>query len=63
MEIVNEKSGMSIRSWARKTERKEAHEVDYYPELRTWIQHAIIEAEKINNHRKKNKLLGLLKDL
>jgi hypothetical protein len=37
--------------------------VGFYPELRSWVQHAILEAEKNGNFEKKDQLLSLLKEL
>ena len=37
--------------------------MDYYAELNTWVQRAILEAEKNKDFNKKNQFLILLEDL
>ena len=63
MEIMKERSNRSTRSWTNRTERKHSVEAGFYPELRRWVQHAILEAEKNKNFEKKDQLLSLLKEL
>jgi hypothetical protein len=63
MEIMKERSNRSARSWTSRSERKHSDEVGFYPELRSWVQHAILEAEKNGNFEKKDQLLSLLKEL
>lgn len=63
MEIVKKEHNRSARSWTNRVERKHFDQRDFYPELRTWVQHAIMEAEKSKNFEKKDQLLGLLKEL
>jgi uncharacterized Ntn-hydrolase superfamily protein len=63
METFKERSNVSARSWTRRAERKHAVEAGFYPELRTWVQRAILEAEKRGNFEKKDQLLSLLKEL
>jgi hypothetical protein len=63
MEIVKNNPNSSARSWTRRVERKHSVEAGFYPELRTWVQHAIMEAEKRGDFEKKDQLLSLLKEL
>lgn len=46
-----------------KLKRKHTPKVDYHSELRHWVQHVILEAEKNKDFKKKDKFLRLLKDL
>jgi hypothetical protein len=63
MEIVKNKQNESARSWTRRAEHRHSVEAGFYPELRTWVQRAILEAEKRGNSEKKDQLLSLLKEL
>jgi hypothetical protein len=63
MEIMKERSNRSARSWTNRAERKHSVEADFYPELRRWVQHAILEAEKNGDFERKDQLLSLLKEL
>ena len=63
MEMVDSRLSKAARSWARRAERRHPPKVEYYSELRSWIQRAIIEAEKSEDSDKKDQLLNLLKDL
>ena len=64
MQVVKEKhTEKSARSWLSHTERKHQIEEDFVPELRTWVQHAILEAEKRGDFERKDQLLSLLKEL
>jgi len=63
MEMMKERSNRSTRSWTNRAERKHSVEAGFYPELRRWVQHAILEAEKNKNFEKKDQLLSLLKEL
>jgi len=42
--------------------RQRAH-ADYFSELRSWVQRAILDAEEKKDLNKKGKLLNLLEDL
>ena len=53
----------SAQSWINRVERKHQPKVDYHSELRDWVQHVILEAEKNKNFKKKDQFLSLLKDL
>jgi len=63
METLKERSNESARSWTRRVEHKHSIEAGFHPELRTWVQHAILEAEKRGDFEKKDQLLSLLKEL
>jgi hypothetical protein len=63
MEIVEKKSNKSARSWTNRAEHRHSFKTGFYPELRSWVQHAIMEAEKRGNFEKKDQLLDLLKEL
>jgi cystathionine beta-lyase/cystathionine gamma-synthase len=63
MEIVEKQSNRSAQSWTKRSEHRRSTEADFYPELRSWVQHAIVEAEKSKNSEKKDQLLSLLKEL
>ena len=63
MEIMKERSNRSARSRTNRAERKHSVEASFYPELRRWVQHAILEAEKNGNFEKKDQFLSLLKEL
>jgi hypothetical protein len=63
MELTDNKANTSAQSWTNRAERRHLPNVDYYSELRSWLQRAILEAEKTKNFNKKDQLLTLLKDL
>jgi hypothetical protein len=63
MEMLKGRSSRSARSWTKRVERRHSVEAGFYPELRTWVQHAILEAEKRGDFEKKDQLLSLLKEL
>jgi len=63
MKLANKKLSRSAQSWISGVERRHLLEVDYYSELRDWVQHAILEAEKNKDFKKKERFLDLLKDL
>jgi hypothetical protein len=63
METTEKQVNTPIQSWTHRAERKQPLKIDYYSELTSWLQHAIIEAEKNKNFNKKDHLLTLLKDL
>lgn len=63
MEVLEEKPNRSTRMWTRRAENEHSTRLDYYGELRSWVQHAILEAEKNRNSEKKDQLLSLLKEL
>jgi hypothetical protein len=63
MELTDNKTNTSAKSWANRVEGGHLPKVDYYSELRSWLQLAILEAEKTKNFNKRDQLLILLKDL
>jgi transcriptional regulator of NAD metabolism len=63
MKSMNEPLGRSPQSQTKKVKRRHSSEVDYYSELRDWVQHMILEAEKNKDFKKKEKFLRLLEDL
>jgi len=63
MELAEKQVSMSTQSWISRAERKHPRRIDYDSELRSWLQRAILEAEKKKDFNKKNQLLILLNDL
>jgi hypothetical protein len=63
MELMSEPSNRSTHAHANKAEKRHPPKVDYYAELRTWVQRAIMEAEKSKDCKKKDELLSLLREL
>jgi hypothetical protein len=63
MELVNKQLSTPTQSWISRAERRHTPKMDYYSELRSWVQRAILEAEKNEDFNKKDQLLSLLKDL
>jgi len=63
MKLANKALIRSAQSWINRVERKHQPKVDYHSELRDWVQHVILEAEKNNDLKKKDQFLTLLKDL
>jgi hypothetical protein len=63
MELADKYLSTSAQPWTSGAERKHPPKVDYYSELRSWLQHAILEAEKSKDFNKRDRLLSLLKDL
>jgi len=63
MELADNYVSTPAQSWISRAERKHLPKVDYYSELRSWVQHAISAAEKNKDFNKKDQLLSLLKDL
>jgi hypothetical protein len=63
METLKEKPKVSAHSWTHAAEHKCSLEASFYPELRRWVQNAIMEAEKRGNFERKDQLLALLRDL
>ena len=63
MELVEKQASTPTQSWISRAERRHPLRVDYYSELRSWVQHAIIEAEEQKDFGKKDQFLSLLKDL
>jgi len=46
LKSTNEPRDRSAQSHAEKVKRSRPPEVDHYSELRDWVQHVILEAEK-----------------
>jgi phosphatidylinositol kinase/protein kinase (PI-3 family) len=63
MESASKQASTPARSWNNRVERRHLPKVDYYAELNTWVQRAILEAEKNKDFNKKNQFLILLEDL
>jgi len=63
MELINKQVSTPAQSWLSKVERRHPNQIDYFSELRRWVQHAILEAEEKKDFSRKGKLLNLLKDL
>jgi hypothetical protein len=63
MELIDKQESTPAQSWLNRVERRHPNQVDYFSELRSWVQHAILEAEEKKDFNKKGKLLNLLKDL
>ena len=63
MKLANTQLSRSAQSWIKRVERMHPPKVGYHSELRDWVQHVIMEAEKNKNFKKKGHFLGLLKDL
>ena len=63
MKIADKQLIRSAQSWINRLERKHQPKVDYHSELRDWVQHVILEAEKNQNFKKKDQFLSLLRDL
>ncbi len=63
MELVDKQVSTPTQSWTSRAERRHLPKVDYYSELRSWVQRAMLEAEKNKDFNKKDQLLSLLKDL
>jgi len=63
MKLANKQLSRSAQSWINRVERRHQPKVDYHSELRDWVQHVIIEAEKNKDFKKKNQFLSLLKGL
>jgi hypothetical protein len=61
MKSPNEPLGGSRQSQTEKVKRRHSSEVDY-AELKDWVRHVILEAEKNKDFKKKEKFLGLLED-
>jgi len=63
MKLANKQSSRSVQSWINRVERMHPPEVGYHSELRDWVQHVILTAEKNKDFKKKNQFLNLLRDL
>jgi len=63
MELVDKYESTPGQSSTCRAERKYPLKVDYYSELRSWVQHAVLEAERNKDFNKKDRFLSLLNDL
>lgn len=63
MELKDKQLSTPAQSWLSRVERRHSNQVDYSSELRSWVEHAILEAEEKRDLSKKGKFLNLLKDL
>jgi len=63
MKLASKQLSRSAQSWINRVERRHPPKVDYYSELRDWVQQVILEAEKNKAFEKKDQFLSLLKDL
>ncbi len=63
MELVNKETNKSAQAWTNRSQRRHVPRVDYYSELKSWVQHVIREAEKRKDFDKKDRFLSLLNDL
>lgn len=62
MESTNKQASTPVRSWSSRAGIRHPPRVDY-AELKVWVQHATVEAEKNKDFDKKYQFLILLKDL
>jgi hypothetical protein len=63
MKLADKQVSTAARSWSNRADRRRLTKVDYSSELRSWVLHAISQAEQMNDFNKKGKFLSLLKDL
>jgi hypothetical protein len=63
MELADKYESTPAQSSTSRAERKYPLKVDYYSELRSWVQHAVLEAERNKDINKKNRFSSLLNDL
>jgi len=60
MELVNKETNKSAQAWTNRSQRRHVPRVDCCSELRSWIQHVILEAEKRKDFDKKDQFLSFL---
>lgn len=63
MEVLEKRPHRPADMRTNRSENKHSANVDYNGELRSWVQHAILEAKRNRNSEKKNQLQSLLKEL
>ncbi len=63
MELVDKQISKPAQSWTSRAERRHPPKVEYYSELRSWVQQVILEAEKNKDFNKKDQFLSLLEEL
>jgi len=63
VKLASKKLSRPAQSWINRVVRRHPPKVGYHSELRDWVQHVILEAEKNKDFEKKGQFLSLLKDL
>jgi hypothetical protein len=63
MKLKNIQLNRATQSWIKRRDRNPQIKVGLHSEPRDWMQHAIIEAEKSTDFKKKDQFLSLLEDL
>jgi hypothetical protein len=63
MKLASKQVSRSSQSWTKRVKRRRQPKVDFHSELRDWVQHVILEAEKNKDFKKKEQFLSLLEDL
>ena len=63
MKLKNIQLSRPTQSWIKRRDRKTQIKVGLHSELRDWVQHVIMEAEKNKDFKKKDQFLSLLEDL
>jgi hypothetical protein len=63
MKLKNIQLNRATQSWIKRRDRNPQIKVGLHSELRDWTQHAIMEAEKNTDFKKKDQFLSLLEDL
>jgi len=63
MKLKNTQLSRPTQSWIKRRDRKPQIKVGLHSELRDWVQHVIMEAEKNKDFKKKDQFLSLLEDL
>jgi predicted RNA-binding protein with RPS1 domain len=63
MSLEKMQSNSQTRSCKRRADRRQASMTDYHSELRAWVQHALLEAERNQDSKKSERFLSLLKEL
>jgi len=63
MELVDKQISKPAQSWPSRADRRHSPKVEYYSELRSWVQQVILEAEKNKDFNKKDQFLSLLEEL
>jgi len=63
MKSANKQSSRSAQSWISRVKGRPPPKADYNYELRDWLQHVVMEAEKDRDFKKKEQFLKLLENL
>ncbi len=53
MKLANKQLRRSAQSWMNRVEKKPPLNMNYNSELRDWLQHVILEAEKNKDFKRK----------